>query len=71
MSEKVKQLEYLCGVSEAKPKVFQDIDDSLNDVNLLIHEKFTEALTLVNLSFERNTALVRQMQETESSVNSL
>jgi hypothetical protein len=25
--EKVKQLEYLCGVSEAKPKVFQDIDD--------------------------------------------
>lgn len=25
--EKVKQLEYLCGVSEAKPKVFQDLDD--------------------------------------------
>jgi hypothetical protein len=51
--------------------VFQDIDNSLIELRLLIKERFAEAEAKTLLSFERNKVLVEQMADCELTVNTL
>lgn len=71
LDERIKQLEYISGISETKPKVFQDLDNTILNMRIKMTEEIGEAVSNLKLSIARNHIVEGKMGDCEKTVRSL
>jgi hypothetical protein len=71
MEERMRQVEFLSGVSENKPRVFQEIDNNFIDLRMVVRDSESKVSEMVANCERDNVKLRELMKETERMVETL
>lgn len=69
--ERLKQLEYVTGLTETKPQVFVDIDNALINLKIQMGQEMGAALSDLKVSVERGYIVESKVIDCERTVHSL
>lgn len=67
----MRQVEFLSGVSENKPRVFQEIDNNFIDLRMVVRDSESKVSEMVANCERDNVKLRELMKETERMVETL
>ena len=67
----MRQVEFLSGVSENKPRVFQEIDNNFIDLRMVVRDSESKVSEMVANCERYNVKLRELMKETERMVETL
>jgi len=71
MEERMRQVEFLSGVSEHKPRVFQDIDNNFIDLRMVVKDSESKVAEMLANCERDNIKLRELMKELEHTVETL
>ena len=68
LCDRIEKLEYMLGVENTKPKIFQQIDDSFCDIRMDLNDKFRQIKEQTASGAEKAQFIFERVEEFEKSL---